>query len=84
MQLQYGRRERKDIFYREAIEAIFADEESNDESFDCAYDLDIIPDSENEADSESSDLDLQIGGLRLQESNKAESLTGKNCNKITL
>ena len=69
---------------REAIEAIFADEDSNDESFDCGYDLDIIPDSENEGDSESSDLDIQIEGLRLQESNKAESLTGKNCNKITL
>ena len=69
---------------REVIEAIFADEDSNDESFDCGYDLDIIPDSENEGDSESSDLDIQIEGLRLQESNKAESLTAKNCNKITL
>ena len=68
----------------EAIEAILADEDSNDESFDCGYDLDIIPDSENEGDSESSDLDIQIEGLRLQESNKAESLTGKNCNKKTL
>ena len=68
----------------EAIEASFADEDSNDERFDCGYDLDIIPDSENEGDSESSDLDIQIEGLRLQKSNKAESLTGKNCNKITL
>ena len=68
----------------EAKEAIFADEDSNDESFDCGYDLDIIPDSENEGDNEPSDLDIQIEGLRLQESNKAESLTGKNCNKITL
>ena len=68
----------------EAIEAIFADEDSNDESFDCGYDLDIIPDSENEGNSESSDLDIQIEGLRLQKSNKAESLTGKNCNKITV
>ena len=68
----------------EDIEAIFADEESNDERFDCRYDLDIILDSENEGDSESSDLDIQIEGLRLRESNKAESLTGKNCNKITL
>ena len=68
----------------ETLEAIFADEDSNDESFDCGYDLDIIPDSENEGDSESSDLDIQIEGLRLQEFNKAKSLTGKNCNKITL
>ena len=68
----------------EAIEANFADEDSNDESFDCGYNLDIIPDSVNEGDSESSDLDIQIEGLRLQESNKAERLTGKNCNKITL
>ena len=69
---------------REVIEAIFADEDSNDKTFDCGCDLDIIPDSENEGDSESSDLDIQIEGLRLQESNKAESLTGKNCNKIIL
>ena len=68
----------------EAIGATFVDEDSNDEIFDCGYDLDIIPDSENEGDSESSDLDKQIEGLRLQESNKAECLTGKNCNKITL
>ena len=68
----------------EAIEAIFADEDSNDESFDCGYDLDITLDSENEMGSESSDLDIQIDCLRLQESNKAESLTGKNYNKITL
>ena len=68
----------------EAIEAIFTDEDSNDETFDCGHDLDIIPDSENEGDSESSDLGIQIEGLRLQESNKSECLTGKNCNKITL
>ena len=68
----------------EAIAAIFADEDSNDESFNCGYDLDIIPDSENEGNSESGDLNIQIEGLRLQESTKAESLTGKNCNKITL
>ena len=37
----------------EAIEAIFADEDSNDETFDCGYDLDIIPDSEDEGNSES-------------------------------
>ena len=68
----------------EALEAIFVDEDSNDQTFDCGYDLDIISDSENEGDSESSDLDIQIEGLRLQESTKAEHLTGKNCNKITL
>ena len=64
----------------EAKEAIFADEDSNDETFDCGYDFDIIPDSENEGDSESNEIE----GLRLQESNKAESLIDKNCNKITL
>ena len=44
----------------EAIEAMFADEDSNDETFNSGYDLDIIPDCENEEDSESSDLDIQI------------------------
>ena len=36
----------------EAMEAIFADEDSNTETFDCRYDLDIIPDSGNEGGSE--------------------------------
>ena len=48
------------------------------------YDLNIIPDSENGGDNDSSDLNIQIEGLTLQESNEAESLTEKNCNKITL
>ena len=38
--------------------------------FDSGYDLDIILDSENEGDSESSNLDIQIESLRLQKSNK--------------
>ena len=79
----WQKREERDIL-QGSYRGNFADEDSNDESFDCGYDLDIIPDSENEGDSESSDLDIQIEGLRLQESNKTESLTGKNCNKITL
>ena len=64
-------------------EAIEADEDSNNETFDGGYDLNITPDSENEGDSESGDFNIQIEGLRLQESNKAECLTGKYCNKIT-
>ena len=52
-----------------AIQTIFA-EDSNDETFVCGYDFDIIPDSENEGNSESSDLDVKIEGLTLQESNK--------------
>ena len=84
MQLKYGKRERKEIFWRGSYRGNFTDEVRNDETFDCGYDLDVIPDSKIEGDSGSSDLDIQIEGLRLQESNKAESLTGKNCNKITL
>ena len=84
MQLQDCRRERKEIFYRGSYRGNFADEDRNDETFDCGYDLDIIPESENEGDSESGDLDIQIEGLTLQESNKGECLTGKNCNRITL
>ena len=67
----------------EVIDVIFADEDINDEICDCGYDLDIISDSENKGNSESHDLDIQIEGLKLQESNKAESLTGMTCNKIT-
>ena len=44
--------EERDIPAGKAIEAIFADEDSNDETFDSGYDLDIIPDSENEEDTE--------------------------------
>ena len=77
-----GRRKRYSA--GEAIEAIFADEDSSDETFDCGYDLEIVLDSENEGDSKSSDLDIQIEGPTLQTSNEAESLTGKNCNEITM
>ena len=65
-------------------EATFEDEDINNEMFYCGYDLDIIPNSENEGHSESSDKDIQIEGLGLQESDKAESLLAKKCNKITL
>ena len=42
----------------EALEAIFNDEDSLDEQFDCGSDVEIVPDSaENENDS---DLDAQI------------------------
>ena len=68
----------------EGIEAIFADKDSNDENFDCGYHLDIIPDRENKGYSESSNLDIHIECLTLQKSNKAESLTGKHWNKITV
>ena len=77
-----GRRKR--YFAGEAIEKIFADEDSNNKTFDSGYDVDIIPDRKNEGDTESGDLDIQREGLTLQESNEAESLTGEDCNKITL
>ena len=42
----------------EALEAIFEDEDSNDDQFDCGSDAEIVPDS---AESENdSDLDSQI------------------------
>ena len=50
----------------EAIEAILAYEDSKDETPDCGHDLENILDSENEGDSESSELDIQIKVLRLQ------------------
>ena len=71
-------RGRKRYSAGEAMEAIIADEDSNDKNFDCSYDLIIIPDSENDRDCESSDLDIQIEGLSLQKSSEAGSLTGKN------
>ena len=46
---------RKTFSAGEAVEAIFAYDSSNDETFDCGYDLDIIPYNDNERDSESSD-----------------------------
>ena len=42
----------------EVSEAIFEDDDSNDEQFDCGSDIEAVPDS---AESESdSDLDIQI------------------------
>ena len=48
------------VIYREPIEAIFVDEASKDETFDCRSDLNIICDRENKRDGESSDLDIQM------------------------
>ena len=41
----------------EALEAIFADEGSGDENFDCGSDVEYVPDSENKSESGGSDLD---------------------------
>ena len=42
----------------EVLEAIFEDDDSNDEQFDCGSDIEAVPDS---AESESdSDLDTQM------------------------
>ena len=40
----------------EALEAIFADEDSGDKNFDCGSDVEYVPDSENESESGESDL----------------------------
>ena len=40
----------------EALEAIFADEDSGDENFDCGSDVEYVLDSENESESGESDL----------------------------
>ena len=44
----------------EALEAVFADEDSGDENFDCGSDAEVIPDSENDSCCEDSDLDDSI------------------------
>ena len=76
---------KKDISCRGSYrDHFFIDEDYNDKTLDSGYDLDIISDSENERDSESSDLDMQTEGLKIQKSNKAESLTVRKCNKIVL
>ena len=41
-------------FGAEALEAIFADEDSEDENFDCGPDIEYVPNSENEFASEKS------------------------------
>ena len=47
----------------DTIEEMFVKEGSNDEKFDCGYANDIIPDSEIEGVSESSDVDTHIEGI---------------------
>ena len=76
--------EERNILKGKLIEPSYVEDDINDETFDFGYDLHIHTDTENERNSQSSDLDIQIEGLTLQEFNKAESLTGKNCNIITL
>ena len=51
----------------ETIEAIFTNEDSNGEIFDCGYDLNIIPDSKNEGKSISNNSDIQIEDLTPQD-----------------
>ena len=53
-------RSKKRFSGREVLEAIFNDEDSHDEQFDCGSDAEIIPDSENENDS---DLNTQISQI---------------------
>ena len=50
-------RGRKWYSAREDLEAVFADEDSGDDNFDCGSDAEIIPDSENNSTCEDSDLD---------------------------
>ena len=45
---------------REALEAIFADEDREDEKLDCGSDTEYVPNSENESASEESDLYCSI------------------------
>ena len=45
---------RKRLSAEEALEAIFADEDSNDEDFNYGSDIDFVPDS---ADEENSDIE---------------------------
>lgn len=53
-------RRRKRYSASEILEAVFADEDSGDDNFDCGSDAEIIPDSENNSTCEDSDLDDSI------------------------
>ena len=80
LHLQYGRKRDSE---REFIDAVFADEDRNDENLT----VDVISTFfliVKMRDSETSGLDIQKEGLTPQESCEAEHLTFKNCNKITL
>ena len=44
----------------EALEDIFADEDSEDENFNCGSDIEYVLNSENESASKESDLDDSI------------------------
>ena len=60
-QLQYGRKGKQEFNAGEALEAIFADEDSVVENFDCGLDIEYVQNSENESVSEERDLDDSIG-----------------------
>ena len=51
---------RKLFSTREAIESIWADNDSGNENFDCGSDFEDIPDTEDELQSEESDLDSSL------------------------
>lgn len=53
-------RGRKKLTTGEAIEAIFADQDSDNDQFDCGSDVEDILHSENDSASEESELDDSI------------------------
>ena len=53
-------RGRKKLTAGEALEVIFAGEDSNNETFDCGSDAKVPPDTEDELITDDSDLDASI------------------------
>ena len=45
---------------QEAVESIFSDNDSDNENFDCGSDFEAIPDSDDDLQTEDSDLDESI------------------------
>ena len=65
----------------EAVEAIYADEDSENENYDCGSDVDFVSNSEDESVSEESDLDVSLTLPKekstVDEENFTRSLIGK-------
>ena len=77
---------RKRLSAEEAIEAIFADEDSNDEDFNYGSDIDFVPDSADEENSNIEAISDRISSLSTSNPLSLEDsqLSGRTMNKNAL
>ena len=70
---------RRNFSAAEALELVFADEDSDNANFDCGSDLEVVPDSE---DSGDSDLESRFCNLQVETDDNVPS-TSENIDVVS-